>query len=149
MEQLFDEHVFEEDAMSAVLVDQVPVPGRPQLRLVVDNGPRPQSVEQPRPAMAPIVLTARGRLVVRALLGAVAVATAVALGVLLGLALRPEPAAAAGAVTVAPGDSLWTVASQLTSPGEDARDVVERIVTLNGLTDHVVHPGQELLVPAG
>ena len=52
-------------------------------------------------------------------------------------------------MTVAPGDSLWTVASQLTSPGEDARDVVERIVTLNGLTDHVVHPGQELLVPAG
>lgn len=134
--------------MSAVLVDQVPVPvqGRAHLRLVVDNGALVPRVQRPADR-APIVLTDRGRLVAR-LLGTLAgLVAAVVLGVLLGLLLRPAPAVATGVVTVAPGDSLWTVATAVAGTGGDPRDVVEQIVVLNGLTDDVVQPGQELLVP--
>lgn len=62
-----------------------------------------------------------------------------------------------GAVAVAPptadvvvhaGESLWEVAARI-APARDPREVVLRLREANGLTTPVVHPGQQLLVPAG
>ncbi|MBW4094528.1 MAG: LysM peptidoglycan-binding domain-containing protein [Acidobacteria bacterium] len=50
-------------------------------------------------------------------------------------------------VTVQQGESLWAVASHADS-SRDPRDVMADIVELNALTDSVVHPGQQLMVPA-
>ena len=51
-------------------------------------------------------------------------------------------------MTVAAGDTLWAVASDVARPGEDVRDVVASIAALNDLGDHELRAGQQLLVPA-
>ena len=62
------------------------------------------------------------------------------------LVAGPVPAAAA-TVTVAPGDTLWTIASTR-YPGADARQKVFEIEQLNGLNGPTIVPGQRLRVPA-
>lgn len=47
---------------------------------------------------------------------------------------------------VAPGDSLWTIASQH-SGTKDVREVIAAIKRLNGLKTATVHPGQVLMIP--
>jgi LysM repeat protein len=47
------------------------------------------------------------------------------------------------------GDTLWDLASDLTTPGEDVREVIAVIRDLNHLTSVNLTPGQVLLVPAG
>lgn len=73
-----------------------------------------------------------------------------------GVAARPLESAGPAArtlppdtvtVTVAPGETLWHVARR-TAPQQDPRDVVTRLVLLNGLTGARVRAGQELIVPA-
>lgn len=55
--------------------------------------------------------------------------------------------AAYPAWTVAPGDTLWSIASA-TAPGADPRATVEVLRTLNGLgADHVLQVGEVLQVP--
>lgn len=49
-------------------------------------------------------------------------------------------------VTVYHGDSLWTIAQQI-APGQDSRDVVNRIMQINDLRSAQVQPGQVLEVP--
>lgn len=49
-------------------------------------------------------------------------------------------------VTVYHGDSLWTIAQQV-APGQDSRDVINRIMQINDLTSAQVQPGQVLEVP--
>src|SRR5437016_2328630 len=51
-------------------------------------------------------------------------------------------------VTVAPGDTLWGIASER-YPGADARLKVEQIERLNGLDQPAIVPGQRLKVPVG
>jgi len=51
-------------------------------------------------------------------------------------------------VTVAPGDSLWSVA-EASDPGADPRLVIERIRQLNALTGDQLRPGEVLWVPRG
>jgi LysM domain-containing protein len=51
-------------------------------------------------------------------------------------------------VTVAPGDSLWSVAEAY-DPGADPRVVIERMRELNSLTGDQVRPGEVLWVPRG
>ena len=51
-------------------------------------------------------------------------------------------------VTVAPGDSLWSVA-EAHDPHADPRLVIERILELNSLTGDQVRPGEVLWVPRG
>lgn len=46
---------------------------------------------------------------------------------------------------VAPGDSLWSLALDLSS--EDPRATVHLIKTINGLKDDLIYPGQLLEVP--
>jgi nucleoid-associated protein YgaU len=47
------------------------------------------------------------------------------------------------------GDTLWDLASEITGPGEDVREVIEVIRTINELTTSNLTPGQILLLPAG
>ncbi|MFW0119644.1 LysM peptidoglycan-binding domain-containing protein [Rothia sp. P5764] len=49
-------------------------------------------------------------------------------------------------VRVYHGDSLWTIAQQV-APGQDSRDVVNRIMQINDLRSAQVEPGQVLEVP--
>lgn len=55
--------------------------------------------------------------------------------------------AAADLVTVAPGDTLWDIASRR-YPGTDTRQKVFEIEQLNGLSDPSIQAGQRLRVPA-
>lgn len=49
--------------------------------------------------------------------------------------------------TVAPGDTLWAIASAV-DPAADPRPMVDRIMRLNNLTTGEVAVGTQLLVPA-
>lgn len=135
--------------MSAVLVDQVPVvpAGRPHLRLVVDNGTLAHREGRAAATRARPSAHLASRWVVRALGVVLGGLLAIALGVLLGLLLRAPGEGPTAVVTVEAGESLWSVATSVSGPGEDPRDVVERIVSLNGLEDDVLQPGQSLFVP--
>jgi nucleoid-associated protein YgaU len=55
--------------------------------------------------------------------------------------------AAPATVTVARGDTLWSIASRR-YPDADARQKVTEIERLNGLSGPVILPGQHLRVPA-
>ena len=50
-------------------------------------------------------------------------------------------------VTVAPGDTLWSIASQA-APDRDPRDVIEEIRQLNDMPGDVLPIGVVLRVPA-
>ena len=50
-------------------------------------------------------------------------------------------------VTVTSGETLWSIAAELTSPGSDVRDVMSQIVALNGLESEALVAGQQLTVP--
>jgi len=49
-------------------------------------------------------------------------------------------------ITVLPGESLWSIASQVDSKANKA-DLVAAIIDLNGLTGSALHAGQQLRVP--
>ncbi|THI90862.1 LysM peptidoglycan-binding domain-containing protein, partial [Nocardioides sp.] len=53
-------------------------------------------------------------------------------------------------VTVAPGDTLWGIASDAAAAtgGDDVRDMMDRIQQLNTLDSSLVYAGQELRIPA-
>jgi len=82
---------------------------------------------------------------------------AAAAAVLLGVGYAREAAssplvggatpAAAETVTVAPGDTLWDIASSR-YPGADVRQKVFEIEQLNGLSGPSIQSGQHLRVPA-
>lgn len=96
-------------------------------------------------------LTRRGRFVLIALpMLLVATALLVAIGLLTSpLKAGTEPLLGTGAVavTVQPGDSLWSLAGQAALP-RDAGDVVAEIVELNSLSSAVLQPGQSILLPS-
>jgi LysM repeat protein len=102
-----------------------------------------------RPSVAPttgaVRLTRRGRLVVLLLL--------LALGAVLSLAVTSSGAASGTAqqvpvqyVTVAPGDSLWSIAGEV-APDADPRDTLAEIIELNALDGSSVQAGQRIAVP--
>jgi LysM repeat protein len=70
-------------------------------------------------------------------------AVAVVAVVLLSSGGSPE---VIGTVTVAPGDTLWSIA-QRAEPGADVRAVVDRIRDLNGLGGDSIPAGVALRVP--
>ncbi|WP_245612389.1 LysM peptidoglycan-binding domain-containing protein [Actinotalea ferrariae] len=92
-------------------------------------------------------LTRRGR----------AAAVLLAGGIVLGGVLSAQSAAAGGpqgavpvsAHVVRPGDTVWEIATSVAAPGEDVRDVVARIVELNGLEAGGLQVGERLVVPVG
>lgn len=113
---------------------------------LVRAAPSARRARTSRRARAHLHLTARGR----------AVLVALALLLVLGWSLRPtgaaagdaEPAIPVDVVTVTTGQTLWQIASSIAAPGEDVRDVVDRLIVLNGLGDSGLIAGQQLLVPA-
>ena len=90
-------------------------------------------------------LTRRGRLLVTLVLAVVAFAG-------LGLVRVSSDAGTATthpltrAVTVQPGESLWTIAEQV-APGVDPRLTVARLEEVNDLPSGLVQAGQQLLIP--
>lgn len=91
-------------------------------------------------------LTRRGRVLVAALaLAGALVASFASQQAVAGEAPDAVPVATR---TVAAGETLWQIASQIAGPGEDVRDVVSTLMDLNGLASGALMAGQELLVPA-
>jgi len=94
-------------------------------------------------------LTRRGRLVVFAL--ALAVVAVAAVWLAAGSAATREDGGSGRIelVTVAPGDTLWDIASDAAGgSGDDVRDMMRTIQQLNTLDGAMVYVGQELRVPA-
>lgn len=107
---------------------------------------RPRGDRHVATPTAPLRLTRRGRFVV-VLLG---------LAMVLVTSLVATQATAGGPVgapeveryVVAPGDTLWEIATGLARPGEDVRDVVHEIEQLNRMPSATLLAGQEILLPA-
>ncbi|MCG8152944.1 LysM peptidoglycan-binding domain-containing protein [Pimelobacter simplex] len=94
-------------------------------------------------------MTRRGRLLVFVL--ALLAVVAAALWLAAGSAASRDAGAPAevDVVTVAPGDTLWDIASDAAATtGDDVRDMMQRIEQLNALDGGTVYVGQDLRVPA-
>lgn len=127
----------------------VPARTRPQ-RPAAARSPRATSARarSQRPA-APVRLTRRGRLVVRA-----GSAGLVLLALTAGVLLLDRPAQAGSTPqsvpvsyrVVLPGETLWQIAGEV-APKADRRDTVARILDLNALSTAGVAAGQRIAVP--
>lgn len=102
-----------------------------------------------------IHLTRRGRLVLLGL-PAVAVLAAAAAGLVLLLGVmtnqaqasaQEQPGVKAEEITVAPGETLWSVAAAADSEAE-IQETIARIAELNELGSSELQPGQTLHIPA-
>lgn len=93
----------------------------------------------------PLRLTSRGRLVLLALVVAVAF-TLISLGQVAAQAGGGGAAAPARTWVVQPGETLWVIAERV-DPDADPRETVARIVAMNDLPSSSVLVGQELVVP--
>lgn len=94
-------------------------------------------------------LTRRGRLVVLALAFLVVAAAAVWLAAGSAATREDGGAPAVEVVTVAPGDTLWAIASDAAAQsGDDVRSMMEHIQQLNTLDSSLVYAGQQLRVPS-
>ena len=91
-------------------------------------------------------LTRRGRLLITTMLFAVGVAITLFTGA-VSLAGTDVQHAPVRYVTVAPGDTLWSIAGEAI-PDVDRRDTVHRIVELNALSGPELTVGQRVAVPA-
>jgi LysM repeat protein len=63
-----------------------------------------------------------------------------------GTDAAPEAAGSFITVTVAPGDTVWSLANRLASGG-DVRSLIEEIVSINSLASVDVEAGQKLRIP--
>ena len=88
-------------------------------------------------------LTRRGRLVVFAAGLLLVLGVGFGFGARSAATGRPE---ATQVITVAPGDTLWGIASEI-APG-DTRAMVSHIEQLNGMDSAGLQIGQQLVVPA-
>lgn len=97
-------------------------------------------------AHASMRLTVRGRRVVAAL----AILTCAIVGSIVGavVASAEQLPTEVVSVTVSSGDTLWSIASEIATPGADVRDVMAEIAALNGLHGTELQAGQQLEVPA-
>lgn len=50
-------------------------------------------------------------------------------------------------IVVSAGETLWEIAGRYREPGEDIRDVVDRIRDANTLNQCTIYPGQDLFIP--
>jgi len=106
-----------------------------------------------RVSTSPVVLTARGRFVVRALV--MALAAVLSLGVfsygkdvaIAALSNASASTVATHTVVVRSGETLWQVAAR-ELPNPDRRDAVARIRTLNALEGRSVQAGETIAIPA-
>lgn len=119
----------------------------PTRQVRADSEPRTSAAQRQK-----IRLTRRGRLVFRGL-PLLTLLALVVLGALTFIAPGEaksatfDPAAPVSqTVTVVHGDTLWSIAAEV-APGEDNRDVINRIMQINDLTSGQLVPGQVLEVP--
>ncbi len=95
-----------------------------------------------------IVLNRRGRLartfVVLSL--AIALGSVVSSKAGAGTESSPSKADTFITVTVAPGDTVWTLASRVASSG-DVRELANEIITVNSLSSVDLAAGQKLRIP--
>ncbi|MGI8644833.1 MAG: LysM peptidoglycan-binding domain-containing protein [Nocardioides sp.] len=93
-------------------------------------------------------LTRRGRLAVFL----VALAAVLVAGVFLGagsVATQERgQSVPSSVVMVAPGETLWDIASRITPSGDDVRDTMYDIKRLNALESSALDAGQRIRVPA-
>jgi Tfp pilus assembly protein FimV len=108
-------------------------------------GRRDQRAGRARRQAAPLRLTRRGRLVLVGLLAAAGVTTSLFAGG-IGFAGTDTERPAVRYVTVAPGDTLWSIAGEV-APGTDRRDTVARILELNARESSGVRAGDSIAVP--
>lgn len=115
-----------------------PVDGRTRLRQAPG---RVYAVQTP-------LARARRKAVARvALIGAVlAVLAAVAPGAIAGD--EPGVAGAYDTYTVAQGESLWSIASSLTGPGEQVRETMSQLQSLNAMSGSTLRAGEQIAIPA-
>jgi Tfp pilus assembly protein FimV len=79
---------------------------------------------------------------------AISVATALALPSMGGpVGAKPASQAASRTYVVRPGDTLWRIADRLVGSREDPRPMVDRLISLNGVRNGVILPGQRLTLP--
>ena len=90
-------------------------------------------------------LTARGRLVV--VLVALVLLLTGALAATRADAQGPTSAPQVERYVVAPGDTLWGIASGVARPGADLREVVREIEMMNGMSSATLTAGQQILLP--
>lgn len=73
-------------------------------------------------------------------------ASITAIGIKLAGPAMWQAESAAEQIVVQPGDTLWSIA-RVQAPEIDPRDVIGKIVDLNGLDSAAIYPGQVLSVP--
>lgn len=99
-------------------------------------------------------LTRRGRLARTLLVLSLAVVLASVFGLNAGANTSDQVSGEKGAstsfvqVTVAPGDTLWSLATRL-ADGGDVRALVDEIASVNSLATAEVQAGQKLRIPLG
>lgn len=135
---------------------------RPAARPPLTAGPLGRSpaagpaAARSRIASTRVRLTRRGRIVVAGLITASVVLVA-ALAWLAGTARADAAGSGVPAravyhslrsVTVLPGESLWSIATQY-EPASDPRSVIQEIIDLNALSGTSVQPGEHLWLPRG
>ena len=111
---------------------------RPAPAVVADSAPAKVEPAKYR-------FTLRGQRVLVALGFALSVAAGAVVGTVVGDDPLPE---GTSTVVVQSGDSLWSIASVLAGSGEDPREMLDRIASLNDLQSPLIASGQTLVVPA-
>jgi LysM repeat protein len=100
----------------------------------------------PQPARSHLRVTRRGRAVLLGLIATPLVVVALVAGINAGGATATG-SAPLSTVTVASGETLWQVATQV-APKADPRDVIADILSVNKLASTDLQPGEKLLIPA-
>ena len=100
----------------------------------------------PRYGQEATEVTRRKRLTLMPAIALAALSLMVALPTLSSVRLYAAGAAHYTAVTVHPGDTLWSIAAAHTSDG-DVQDSVDRISAANHLRGAGLQPGQRLQIP--
>lgn len=99
-------------------------------------------------SVAPLRLTARGRLLAQAILVVTAVMVLVGIAASTRASSDPRTAAPSGSsIVVRSGDTLWNIADRHV-PGRDRGWVMREIRRLNGLSGNRIEVGQKLQLPA-
>ncbi|MGN6577241.1 MAG: LysM peptidoglycan-binding domain-containing protein [Nocardioides sp.] len=112
---------------------------------VAATGRRDERSGRARRQSTPLRLTRRGRLAVTGLLAAAGVTASLFVGG-IGFAGTDAEQPPVRYVTVAPGDTLWSIAGEV-APGQDRRDTVARILELNARQTSGVQAGDRIAVP--
>lgn len=120
-------------------------PARPAVRVAAPPA-RPRAAAPVRRSTT-LRLTARGRLVLLALLVAVGLTVSLFTGA-ISLAGTSTTSIPVRYVTVESGQTLWAIAGEV-APSADRRDTVAQIAELNALNGSGLQAGQRLAVPAG